>query len=126
MLTRARSAFLPVVILLGLFLVGCYRASEESLPGKYTVKFDWGEAVLDLRKDGTFTEEATTRSGTKKRLEGKWSFKDGHVSREPCLKMDHTGLDDEPWPYCSPGVNRWGPGFVEIGLDPDYGYSYQK
>ena len=109
-----------------LCLTGCYSASKEALPGRYTVKFGWGESTLELRKDGAFTEEATVKGGTKKRIEGKWSFKDGDVSRAPCLKMDHTGLDDELWPYCGQPTNRWGPGFVEIALDPDYGYFYQK
>ena len=126
-LIRARSAFSTVLILLGLCLTGCYSASEDSLPGRYTVKFDWGESVLELRKDGTFTEEATTKSGSKKRIEGKWSFKDGvNVSRSPCLRLDHTGLDDAPVGVCNDSAHRWGLGFVEIALDPDYGYSYQK
>lgn len=108
-------------------LTGCHSASKESLPGRYTVKFDWGESTLELRKDGTFTEEATPKDGAKRRIEGNWSFKDGDVSRAPCLKMDHTGLDEELWPYCRDRAIRWGLGSVEIGgLDPDYGYSYEK
>jgi hypothetical protein len=33
-----------------LCLIGCYSASRESLPGRYRVKFDWGESTLELRK----------------------------------------------------------------------------
>lgn len=123
---EVRRMFHRLVLTSLLCLTACYPATKESLPGRYSVKFDWGESTLELRKDGTFTEEAITGSGTKKRIDGEWSFKDGRVSREPCVKMDHAGLDDDLWPYCSPGVNRWGPGFVEIAIDPDYGYSYQK
>jgi hypothetical protein len=114
------------LFVLVLYLTGCYSASKESLPGRYTVKFDWGESTLELRKDGTLIEEATVKGGRKRRVEGKWSFKDRDISREPCLKMDHTGLDDELWPYCTDPARRWGPGVVEITLDPDYGFSYQK
>jgi hypothetical protein len=108
-------------------LTGCYSASKESLPGRYTVKFDWGESTLELRKDGTFTEEATVKGGTKKRIEGKWSFNDGiNVSRAPCLNLDHADVDDKPVDSCSDSAHRWGAGFVEIAIDPDHGYSYQK
>ena len=110
-----------------LCLTGCYSASKESLPGRYTVKFDWGESTLELRTDGTFTEEATVKGGARKRIEGKWSFNDGiNVSPAPCLNLDHTGVDDKPVDGCNDSAHRWGPGFVETAIDPDFGYSYQK
>jgi hypothetical protein len=116
---------------LPLCLVGaCYPGAARDVPGRYLAQAEWGQAVLDLRGDGTFVEEATLKSGTQRRVEGKWEYKReggvGKVFREPCLRIDHAEINDQDWPYCSEGVVRYLFGGVELEIDPDFGFGYQK
>lgn len=118
---------LPVPVLL-ILLTSC-QVTSQSVPGHYAERFDWGEVTLDLRENGTFVEEATLKDGTKKRVEGKWTFvvRDAQpaVERGPCLSLGYERLEKDTYPFCGQSIQSL-LGSVEIPLDPDHGYAYAK
>ena len=124
-----RSCFKTFVVCLILILFASCEATKESVPGQYYERFDWGEVTLDLRKNGTFVEEATLSDGTKKRVEGNWTFVvrdgDSRVERGPCLSLGYERLEKETYEFCGQSIKSI-LGVLEISLDPDHGYAYGK
>ena len=96
------------------------------MAGRYLARADWGEAILQLNEDGTFVEEASSKDGRKKRIEGKWEYKNGFTPRQPCLQMDHLMLYDEISDGCNPKPYKYGFNSIAIDIDPDAGFSYAK
>jgi hypothetical protein len=125
MLVKVIPLAVPLLLML---LTGCHVTRQE-VPGHYYERFGWGEVTLDLRENGTFVEEATLKDGTKRRIEGKWTFAvrnhQSRVERGPCLALGSDGLEKEPFGGCGESV-RSILGTIEIPLDPDHGYAYVK
>jgi hypothetical protein len=113
-----------------IILNGCYPASSKHVAGKYEAHAEWGNSILELRTDGKFIEEATLKDGSRRRAEGRWEYRfENHfstVSRGPCLRLDHSGIDEQNWDYCNEAVEQYVTGGIEINVDPDFGFSYVK
>ncbi len=110
-----------------LFLGGCYAVKPSDIPGRYVAKADWGEVVLELRRDGTFVEAATLTDGSNRRIEGKWKFTDHRISRSPeCLGINHSGISKQNWSGCTSSVSGHAALHLEISIDPDFGLAYRK
>src|SRR5436309_889897 len=103
-------------LLMGLFvaafLSGCWWAKGSDLPGHYVADFDWGQSVLELESDGSFTEDATDKRGTKKHLAGKWEYHNHDVVLTPCLRLEESGVADKPFGYCTYPVEGYGTAHV--------------
>lgn len=55
---------------------GClYAADKDELLGTYVAEYEFGTDKLELRSDGTYTQEITLKEGEKViRGDGKWSY----------------------------------------------------
>jgi len=107
------------------FNTGCRTARESDLPGKYSVKTDWGESTLVLRPDHSMEQVVQTKRGEVKKASGTWELVQGNIlSVKPCLEVLHDRggrLVDG----CYTTATVW-PNHVEVDLDPDYGLAYSK
>ena len=86
----------------------------------------WGESTLELRSDGTFSEEAILKTGERKKVNGTWRYESPNLIRMPCLGIRHEGVADRNPDYCDQGVENYTGGGVHVILDNGYGVSYRK
>jgi hypothetical protein len=108
--------------------LGCYPASQKDILGSYVVRgATWGSAVLELREDGTFVEEATRMDGRKVRLEGRWEAVGDRISRRPCLLMTRFEIKEpNPDTGCSTSYYGYGLSHIALDIEPDAGVAYRK
>ena len=59
--------------------------SRQDLVGSWSVKNEFGHETLDLRADGTFSQELVDSSGHSRRNDGRWDLRPG--SRESILHL---------------------------------------
>lgn len=104
-----------------MLVAGC-SVRQSQLPGTYELQFDGGRSVLEIKQDGTFSQEVVAERTF--RLTGKWTFDGKYLRLSPgfIVAQNNAGLQqDSVW---LPVSRSWGT--VDIETDPNFGLSYRK
>lgn len=103
--------------------------AREQLVGNYNVQFSWGKASLQLRADGTFTEQVMPSGDLARSMEGKWTlaqFNPLYVGFTPFEDCDESGpgalMPEQRLPASSIGAHG---ARLAVG-DPDSGFRFIK
>src|SRR5579883_2691253 len=122
--TAARHIVRVLLTSLTIILAGCWSTSPNDIPGKYTLRDEWGHAELVLMPSGGLVEVIYNKGQTH-RLEGSWEYTSEHrLIRHPCFRIDHDGVAGRI-DLCTQSVSS-SLGGVEISVDPNFGLSYRK
>jgi hypothetical protein len=98
---------------------------DSDLTGRYVLRDEWGQSALELRQDGNFTEEAVLTNGERIRVEGKWRYDSGNLTRKPCLKIEHEGVAAKSIDLCIQPVDK-SLGGIGITVSSGYGLTYRR
>jgi hypothetical protein len=135
-LTHSRVAgALGLLVLCTAALTSCgFRGlTENDVVGIYEAQADWGTSTLVLRADHTFAQTVTRSDHTQASTTGTWTLtpyagknaSHAMIAFKPFLDVSHEKRGD-PAGGAALSVSRgifWG---TVIGLDPDWGISYEK
>ena len=114
--------------------------SRSSLIGTYELSGDHQKIVVDMARDGTFSEMVEFRDGKQQKLSGTWKWKDREVrfdnlwippsfAPDYIVKADaesapHQGKFTEPGSWSIPPTYRWAT--VVLEPFPDDGVELRK
>jgi hypothetical protein len=112
---------------------GCTRHLQDNvIVGEYNVAGHWGKSTLQIRSDGTFSQDLLLQDGKTEHLNGKWQMIDSNTKSftrtiwfRPFLNMQEAKLGNEILNAgCTIEAIGWRS--VWIDVDSDAGITYKK
>lgn len=114
-----------IVLLFLLAVMACSCTPRRSeLAGSYVLRDLSRTGRLQLRTDGTFTEDVVNKLGGKIHVDGRWELGPDGLTRKPCV---HFALEGGELRYdlCVQAVQRSVSG-PQIYIEPDFGLLYER
>ena len=119
-------ALLAIIAISG----SCRRHEESDIPGKYSIKLNWGMSTLDLRSDHSMDQEVISDKGKTQGVSGKWecsSIGSGcYLVLTPCLELADGSVGLRVISACGYNVEVWRWNGLMLTVASGQGLAYVK